>query len=569
MSEKYKEILIVGTIVALSILTYAGTLSHELVWDDLEVLRYIDSIVQEDGLSALVTCQFATHIEEGYVSGYYRPVTVASLWFDSILSPFIPFIYHLTNIILHALNTLLVFVFMRQLDARFAAAVGAIIFAVHPVHSESVSFVSGRADLWAALFILLAGITWIRAQNGLSTRPDLDMLIGFTAYFLACLSKEVAVMLPAVLLAWDAAKNGITSAGQGGWWSRNRSWVIGWAVVFAFVLGLRFLVFGADFGLVQARPGQNGSVDHGFSLLMTGQMLLVYLRLLVLPWPLRIYYGPAELQMTLTTVLGVCLFLAVFAFLSFRRRKEIAIQGAVWIGLFLVPVLGLAYRGGALVAERFLYLPSVGFSLLAGTVAAALTVNRKITIAVIGLLAALMMVVSKKQNAVWKNEVILFGELVKVAPKTTGGHYNLGNAYADRGMHLDAIRSYRRAIAIEPLHYQAWFNMGNALAGLDRYDEAIEAYDQALRIKPDLTPVYINLGFVLLEMGEYGRSSMVYADGLKHAPDDERLHLGLTLAYIKGGDLQAARDHQRLLESEDPELAEMIQRLLLEDKGEN
>lgn len=569
MPEKVKDILVIVAVVVLAVAAYASTLTHELVWDDIEIVKYIDSIVQEGGLSALVTSQFSTHIEEGYVSGYYRPVTVVSLWFDSMLSGYFPYFYHLTNIFLHALNTILVFVLLRLLNIRFAAAVGSMIFAVHPVHSESVSFVSGRTDLWAAFFVLLAVITWVRERKGLSKTPARDRFWSLGAFFMASLSKEVAFMLPAVLLIWEAVTPGFRQAGQHGWWSRNRRWILGWAAAFACVLALRFLVFGPDLGLVQSRAGQVGSGESAFSLPLIGKMLLVYLRLLVLPWPLRAYYGPAELQITVAVVLGVILFLSLALYTFFRCGKDCAVQGVAWIVLFLVPVLGVAARGGALLAERFLYLPSVGLSLLVGAIATGLTVNRRVGTAVIGLMVALMMVGSVKQSAVWRNEITLFKELVKVSPMTPGGHYNLGNAYSARGMQLDAIRAYRRVVGIDSGYYRAYFNLGNSLAALGRYDDAVEAFREALRIKPDLIPGYVNLGFVLMKRGKFEESAALYREGIRYAPGDARLHLGLTLAYLKAGDRQAAHDHQRVLERENRALAEIINRSLLEGEGEN
>ncbi len=569
MPEKVKDILIIAAAVILSIMAYAGTLTHELVWDDVKVLKYIDSIVQEGGLSALVTSQFATHIEDGYVSGYYRPVSVVSMWFDSMLTGYFPYIYHLTNIVLHALNTLLVFILLRLLNVRVAAAVGAMIFAVHPVHSGSVSFVSGRTDLWAAFFVLLAVVMWIRERKGLSTTPARDRFMSFSALFMACLSKEVAFMLPAVLLVWEAATPGLRPTGQPGWWFRNRRWILGWATVVACVMALRFQVFGADLGLIQSRAGQVGPGESAFSLPFIGQMLFMYLRLLVLPWPLKIFYGPAELQITVSVVLGVALFLSLALFNFWRGGKNSTVQGVVWVVLFLVPVLAVDARGGALLAERFLYLPSVGFCLLAGALAAGLAENRKVFIASIGLLVALMMVGSVKQGEVWRNEISLFGEFVRAAPMVPGGHYNLGNAYSDRGMQLDAIKAYQRVVDIDPNHFQAYFNMANAFSGLGRYDEAVETYRQVMRIKPDFIPGYVNLGVLLMEKGEFGKSVAVYREGMQVDPGDIRLHVGLTLAYLKAGDRQAAIDHQHMLEKEDRALAEIIKNSLLKGDGEN
>ena len=119
--EKSGNILIIACIAVLAVSAFGGTLSHELVWDDVSILKYIDSVIEQGGLKAVLISQFATHIEEGYVSGYYRPVPIASLWFDSIISPFFPYQYHLVNILLHGINSVLVFLVFRIFLTRFAA----------------------------------------------------------------------------------------------------------------------------------------------------------------------------------------------------------------------------------------------------------------------------------------------------------------------------------------------------------------------------------------------------------------------------------------------------------------
>lgn len=567
MTEKSRDIIIITIAVILSVTAYAATLTHELVWDDKGIMDYIDSTVEEGGFSALIVSQFATHIEKGYVSGYYRPVVTLSLWFDSILTENLFYSYHLTNIVLHVLNTLLLFFLGRLIFGQYAAAVGSMLFAVHPVHSETVAFVSGRTDLWAGFFILIAVITWIRERKGLSQVPAIDRSVGFIAFFMACLSKEVAFMMPVILLVWERVTPDFNQASQATWWSRNRKWIFGWTLVLACVLALRFLVFGLDLGLAQVRGGLPEPGAGAVGILLVGRMLLMYLRLLVLPWPLKVYYGPSELQVTMAVILGSALFLSLAVYTCRRNAKYLAVQNLVWIALFLVPVLGLEVRGGALLAERFLYIPSMGVCLLAGALAAGLTVNRRVVDVGIGLLMSMMLIGTVVQSAVWKSDLTLFSEHIRVAPTVISGHYNLGNAYSARGMHHDAINVYGDVINSDRDHYQAWFNMGNSLAALGRNDEAVKAYRQALKIKPDLIPGYANLGATLIDIGDYRGSAAVYREGINFAPGQAKLHLGLTLAYLKAGDIQAVKNHLRKLDVDHPGITEFIRRTIPEAGG--
>jgi len=135
-------------------------------------------------------------------------------------------------------------------------------------------------------------------------------------------------------------------------------------------------------------------------------------------------------------------------------------------------------------------------------------------------------------------------------------------------MHLDALRTYQQVVGVDRGHYRDWFNMGNSLAALDRGNEAVEAYRRALVIKPDLIPGYINLGVLLTERGEFERAAEVLIGGIQYAPGDDKLHVGLTMAYLKAGNRQAAHDHQRAFQKEDPALAEIIKSSLLGSEDE-
>jgi tetratricopeptide (TPR) repeat protein len=293
----------------------------------------------------------------------------------------------------------------------------------------------------------------------------------------------------------------------------------------------------------------------------------MYFRLVILPWPLRVFYSLHELVVTWATVLAVLVLLSLFIFVCRSGRKNASISAAILLTVFLIPVLLTDHRGGALLAERFLYLPSVGFCLLAGNLVDIWPGSRRVLISGLGVLIALMFFGTGIQNRVWKNEIILFTELTRVSPMVPGGYYNLGNAFAEEGRHLEAVTAYQRTVQIDPGHHRAFFNMGNSFRNLGRYRDAVDAYNEALRIDPTLEAVYVNLGVAYMEEGEPKRSIGVYLRGLHYAPEDVRLHIGLVLAYMETGDRSAAEGHYRLLEGKDPELAGLLKKLLEDDVG--
>lgn len=564
-SEKSRVFLLIFLVSCLAFSVYAGTLTHELVWDDKGVLGYVDSITGREGFPALFTSPFATHEEEGYVSGYYRPVSMWSLWLDSFYVRIFRYQYHLVNILLHVLNTILVFLLIRIFGRTFAAFAGAAVFAVHPVHTESVAFVSGRTDLLAAFFVLLSVIFWKRVRGGEATRLTLEKLLSLGTFLFACLSKEVAYLLPGVLLFSDVLlRPGDSEEGEG-WWRRNRFWILGWMAVLVPIGAVRLSLFGPGMGLIQSDVVAVSPAAPSSAITYLWQILLMYGRLLILPWPLRVYYSPHELAVTWVTLLAVPGLAALFFFIARRGQKKQALFAAIWILIFLLPALMPDQRGGALLAERFLYLPSVGFCLMAGTFAGTWPGKRGILAGGLCLVVAIMAIGTIHQNRVWKDEISLFKEHKRVSPLSPQGYYNLGTVLAEQGRHLDAVTEFQSAIRVDPRGYEAFFNMGNSFLELGRFRDAARSYRAVLRSRPGFAPAMINLGVAYMADGELERSIRTLEDGLRLYPDNLQMNAGLVVALLSKGDRAAAENHHRMLETRNPGLAELIGEIL----GEN
>jgi len=147
---------------------YAGTVRHELLWDDPLLTSLVEERARHDGLSGLLASDFRIRRHEAM--GYYRPVVLLSLWADGRLAARLPVAHHLQNILLHALASALAYAFLAlALGSTRGALAGAALFAVHPVHTESVAFVSGRTDVLCAVFLLLAALLWARVRSRAGT----------------------------------------------------------------------------------------------------------------------------------------------------------------------------------------------------------------------------------------------------------------------------------------------------------------------------------------------------------------------------------------------------------------
>jgi len=486
-----------ATIVALVAFgVFAATLPHELVWDDHSLIALIDS---HSSLADLLRAEF--QMEPDVHMGYYRPVVLLSLWVDAQLVGAIPWSFHLTNVLLHTAVSLLVLLFFRRLmrGSPFAAA-GALLFALHPAHTEAVAFVSGRTDLWAALFVLVAALLWVRVRDAGSASDGAAYVGSLVALLAAVLSKEVALMLPPTLLVADA----LLPAAVDGWWRRNRRWILGWAAVLATAALLRWTLAEVPFGL--ATGTQDDQMIALFSKpLLVPQALVLYLRLLVIPWPLNAYYGIEDLEFGgISILVATGLGVACVALARGGARWH-GLLPAAWTLLFLVPVLGVVRISSAPMAERFLYLPSVGFALLVAVAfeRGARRVLRPVLLwSACAIVAAGFLAATLTRSAVWQDGTTLFADLARTSPVYVAqAHSNMGFRYHQQGLYEQALESYGRATALQPAAPEILTNVGASLLALDRLTEAEDAYRRAVASREDYPEAHFGLGAALLRQG--------------------------------------------------------------------
>lgn len=483
-------------VAAVAFLAYARTIGFDLVWDDPLLLEAIREKFQQGGLYRLLTAEF--EFRSAMSLGFYRPAALLSLWLDMVVGAGRPWLFHLTNTLLHAAAALLASrLIARVTGSGRAALLGGLLFAVHPVHTESVAFVSGRTDLLACVFSLASALAWLRSRDRDAAHPNRDLAVGLAAFVAAVLAKEVALLLPVVLVGWDAVAAG--AAVPAGWWRRNRAWLIGWTASLAAVIAFRLLVAGVAFGKTDAGAG-----GPGMSATLTPAVFLTYLRLLVVPWPLSAFYLPADLSLGAPAAAGVLLTGLWFAAAQEKDRR-VGLLALLWIVGFLAPVLGFVPFAGAVMAERYLYLPSVGFALMAGFALDRLWDFRRwrpLAVSLTVALLALFTVGTVARSAIWRDALTLYADIVRTSPAYAGGYFNLGNAYQRLGRHTDAGKSYQRALQLRPDDPLSLNNLASALCALGRDREALPLYREAVRLKSDYVDARLNLGKTAFKLGD-------------------------------------------------------------------
>ncbi len=346
--------------------TYANSVLNGFAYDDNTIIVG-SPVVTEGRVVDALTSSYWPQAVGG--AGLYRPVTLSSFALEWGLWNGHPAGFHLVNLAVHSAVSLLVFLLILPVSATLPALVGGVLFAVHPVHSEAVANVVGRSELYSALFVLGACLLFLKGR-GLSPSWRAARLIGIGALFALGLgSKEMAATLPALLVLMALVRTD-----EGRVTERVRTdlpvFLLTSALLAAF-LGVRFLILGSVSGEGPA-PALMG-LSAGQRILTSLAVWPQYFRLLVFPLDLVVDYAPAVLFPALTwgpdVILGLLMILGGAAAIIFLwPRERLVALGIAWFGISILPVANLLVPTGVLLAERTLYLPSVGLAFVAAGV---------------------------------------------------------------------------------------------------------------------------------------------------------------------------------------------------------
>lgn len=451
----------------------------------------------------------------------YRPVAALSYAVNYRIGGLDPAGYHAVNIALHAAASGLVFALLWRLTAHpFAALAGGLLFAVHPVHTEAVAWVVGRADVLAALFVVVMALVHLAAP----AIPGLRAVFAVhAAYFLALGSKEYTVTAPAVLLLCDLLVARYS-------WAQLRARLLRYYPSFALVLGAFLALRAVALGGENVSLAENVTAFAGATVnerLGTAFMVLgYYLWLLVAPFGLRVEYDFTKLSgvaqpLALLGLAAVAATLAA-AFVV-RRRLPLVALGIGWIWLALLIVSNVPFSIGTMIAERFLYWPSVGLVIIVAALWAwadavwkkpsgVRTAGQVCAVGVLCLFAALT--VARNQD--WRDAERFWKATIAAAPKGHKAYNNLANIYLDRKDHAAAEPLLRKAVAAkgdDPLYRSNW---GISLNALGATEEAKAQFEAALRLKPDHSAALYNLANWYLAVGD-ASTALVYYDRAEQA----------------------------------------------------
>ena len=518
--------------------------------------------------------------------GHYQPLSWVTLGLDYLVWGMDPFGYHLTNLLLHAVNgVIFYFVALRLLSLsassesgrvvlKAAAGFAALFFAVHPLRVESVAWATERRDVLSGLFFLGTILCYLRAnaagESGLSRQRWLTAAV--LVYGLSLLSKVSGVTLPVVLALIDVYPLGRLGNGPGKWFGAEARRV--WREKLPFLaLALAAAVI-APVAISQA--GAMSTLEKYGILARLAQAsfgLIFYLWKTVLPvglsplYELPTRFNPSDWPFVLSGVMVVGVSMGL---LIFSRWWPAGLAIWIYYAVMLAPVLGIAQNGPQFVADRYGYLSCLGWALLAGAAllycyqwAGGSNGRRAFGFFAIGLVTVVLVglgILTWKQVHVWHDSETLWRHVLTVTEKTyfdsSFAHYNLGTILAGRGETREAIGHYHRALEIYPTYAKAHYNLGNALAREGKVGEAVDHYRQALRIDPVYTKAHLNLGIALARLGDLEGAMEHYRQLLQIDPMEAKAHYNLGAILAGRGKIEEAVDHFRQALRIEPEFAE-------------
>jgi tetratricopeptide (TPR) repeat protein len=509
-----------ATLVLIAAAVYSNSLSNGFITDDKLQLLGNPLVTDIHRLPHVFGSGVWSFL--GYRGNYYRPVVflVYALLYWIFGAHALGF--HCFMVVLHAANTALVYALARRLmnqSTPGAAWIAAALFAVHPVHTEAVDWIAALPDVLLTT-VSLAGLVAFVRQNGLPNRLQSAVHCGL--YLLALLTKETGVMLLPLYAGYQWILHGKAAASYaaampGPLRRNNAGLYAGMAAAFAIYLALRVHALGA------LAPAQQAFLQLSPAAFATSAAVIAASYVASLVWPahlnfFHIFHATSHATPQLALSLAT---LAAAAWVAFRLRvrQPMVSYGVLWIALTIAPVLNLAGVGQNVFAERYLYLPSVGFVWLAGLAwawlrVAAPPVAWPAAAAILLACAA----TARARNADWKDDYTLLQVTLKQSPESGYLHNLMAGVWVERDQFREASDEQTLAVRYEPRSVTFHKNLGNILLGVDSAAAARE-FEMVTRLQPSLAEGHLDLGLAYQALGDSARAAAEYEHALAIAPD--------------------------------------------------
>jgi tetratricopeptide (TPR) repeat protein len=560
----------VAAALALTFLAYAGTLGYNFVYDDRSQIVQNPNITSWKFAPLYFTQHVWSHLQVKLVGNYYRPVFLLWLLINNTLFGLNAVWWHLATVVVHVAATFMVYLLARRLlkDAS-AAAIATLIFGLHPVHIEGVAWVSGVTEPLLALFLIPSFLFYL---NWRERRPKarLYLVASVALYSLATLAKETALVLPVFILIYELVDRPSATA----------------RIVKRIVRGLMRATpyVAVTVAYLAARAAVLGALGHAQSSLSLSTLALTWPSVLwfyvkQLFWPLNLsaFYdvpyvtspGLANFALPLT---GLAAF-STGLWLMWRKlesgaRLSMAIALA-WLALPILPVLNLSvFAEGESVHDRYLYLPSVGFAIIAALAlrhldlgAAKLFGQPAIQSALVLVLGLALGASTSSQHSYWASDLVLYHHGLTLAPESRIAKTGLANELSERGYLDEASRLYKEVVERHPTYWTAVKSLGCNLMRLGKYEDAVGYLSRSIEIRPIEPTQYLSISVALQELKRVPEAERAIRQAIALLPNGYGFHYQLGDVLKTQGNLEAALDEFKAELANNPDFSQALEQM--------
>ncbi|MBM4140031.1 MAG: tetratricopeptide repeat protein [Nitrospira sp.] len=551
-------------VAAVTLIVYLPALNNGFVnWDD------------EDYVYKNISIRFLDTHFFGWIFGFHasnwHPLTWLSHAIDYSLWKLNPMGHHLSNIIFHSLNTFLLSILIVDLILNFksdgsspyktttgfstraiiAGGVTALLFGIHPVHVESVAWVAERKDVLSTFFFLLTFYFYVKYVQKETNRKIFYYISSLFFFILALMSKPMAVTLPVILVITDIYPFQRFNLSEGITLQKK-----------VLIEKIPFFIFSLLSVVLTIIAQHSGGAIKSLEMYPLYNRIVVaikglsfYLGKMILPINLSPYYPyPKEISfLSLEYLIPIILLvmISIFCIWAWKRGWKLFLTLWVYYVVTLLPVLGIIQIGRQAAADRYTYIPSIGFFLLIGIGVAiliektknngyAIIRNRAIMFLLLIGLFCVMGAMTIKQISIWKDSVTLWNSVIERFPDDADAYFSRANAYAILGKYSESLRDLDKALDLNPGYLQAYLNRANVYDLLGKYKEALKDLEKAIKLNPNYPEAYNNRGLVYKALGDYQTAMKDFSRAIDLRPDYTAVYNNRAGIYLGRGDYQSA-----------------------------
>lgn len=498
MLRNKKTLILIFLLILFGLISYSNIYSHEFLWDDEFLIQENQFIRSWENLPKIFsTCSGAG---AGRLDNFYRPM---QLFFYSIIYSLVgakSWLFLLGNVLLHILNGVFIFLLIKKIFKKdFLAFLTSLLWIIHPIHTEVITYMSGTADPLSLFFILGSFLLYLNFKE---KKQSYFIVFSLILFLLALLSKETIIIFPGLLLVYEII------------FSKNRKDISNYSpLILFFILAIAYFV------LRLTALNFTGSLNFYQETNLYTQNILI--RIFTFLASLLMYYSflfyPVNLHMerqfpvftslfSFQVIISLIILIIVFvlAFKSYQKKKKYFCFGILWFFIAFIPMSGIIPVNSFLL-EHWLYIPSIGFFLcFAGIIMYfwKKLSKSKIIIIILAILLITLITQTLKRNQDWQNPIVFYHNILQYHEGTARIHNNLGMAYADKNNIEKAEEHYLKAIKINDQYAQVHYNLASLYLKKEEEEKAINHLERSLEINPRFFLSYQLLGKIAQEKGE-------------------------------------------------------------------